>query len=291
MKPAIWLAAALRARLRLGAAGADHTEVVPRCRDERQEEQRRGRHARAMAPANFCTGSGAGRTGEDRLARAGGGRCPRRRSSGRFVAAGAVLLERLHHDPVEVAAHELRQRLPAPSPARRATRQTAPERAEPRARLRRLLLADDPHASPSKPASRSALAVERQRARSAARRAARPARRRRCACRCPGRSARPAPGVMYSGVPTIAAELGEQRAARSAAAPVALATPKSMTFGTGRPSCSGDQDVRRLEVAVDDPLLMRVLDRLADLDEQLQPLRASSAAAASQYSVIGTPLT
>ena len=33
-----------------------------------------------------------------------------------------------------------------------------------------------------------------------------------------------------------------------------------------------DQDVGRLEVAVDDPLLMGVLDGLADRDEQLQPL-------------------
>ena len=32
-----------------------------------------------------------------------------------------------------------------------------------------------------------------------------------------------------------------------------------------------DQDVRRLDVAMDDALLMRVLDRLADLDEQIQP--------------------
>ena len=33
-----------------------------------------------------------------------------------------------------------------------------------------------------------------------------------------------------------------------------------------------DQDIRRLDVAVDDALLMRVLDRVADLDEQAQPL-------------------
>ena len=33
-----------------------------------------------------------------------------------------------------------------------------------------------------------------------------------------------------------------------------------------------DQHVRRLEVAVDDPFLVRVLDRVADLDEQLEPL-------------------
>ena len=58
----------------------------------------------------------------------------------------------------------------------------------------------------------------------------------------------------------------------SAALSVALAMPKSITFGTGTPSCSVDQDVRRLDVAVDDPLLVRVLDRLADLDEQIEPL-------------------
>ena len=32
------------------------------------------------------------------------------------------------------------------------------------------------------------------------------------------------------------------------------------------------QHVRRLDVAVDDPLLVGVLDRLADRDEQLEPL-------------------
>jgi hypothetical protein len=32
-----------------------------------------------------------------------------------------------------------------------------------------------------------------------------------------------------------------------------------------------DEDVRRLDVAMDDALLMRVLDGLADLDEQIEP--------------------
>ena len=67
--------------------------------------------------------------------------------------------------------------------------------------------------------------------------------------------------------------------------------PKSITLGTGTPSCSVDQDVRRLDVAVDDPLLMRVLDGLADLDEQVQPLARSSSLFWSQYSVIGIPRT
>ena len=34
------------------------------------------------------------------------------------------------------------------------------------------------------------------------------------------------------------------------------------------------EDVRRLDVAVDDALLVRVLDGLADLDEQIEPLAA-----------------
>ncbi len=38
-----------------------------------------------------------------------------------------------------------------------------------------------------------------------------------------------------------------------------------------------DQHVGRLEVAVDDPLLMRVLDGLADRHEQLQPLPRAAA--------------
>ena len=34
----------------------------------------------------------------------------------------------------------------------------------------------------------------------------------------------------------------------------------------------GDEDVRRLDVAVDDALLMRVLNRAANLNEEIQPL-------------------
>ena len=53
---------------------------------------------------------------------------------------------------------------------------------------------------------------------------------------------------------------------------MALATPKSITLGTGRPSCSVTSTFDRLEVAVDDAFLVGVLHRLADRDEQLQPL-------------------
>ena len=60
---------------------------------------------------------------------------------------------------------------------------------------------------------------------------------------------------------------------------VALATPKSITFGTGFAVVDRHEDVRRLEIAMDDPFLMRVLHRLADRDEQLEPLLRSRAAA------------
>ena len=50
-----------------------------------------------------------------------------------------------------------------------------------------------------------------------------------------------------------------------------MATPKSITLGIGRPSYFGDQDVGGLQVAVDDPLLVGVLHRLADRHEQLEP--------------------
>ena len=53
---------------------------------------------------------------------------------------------------------------------------------------------------------------------------------------------------------------------------MALATPKSITLGTGTPSMQRDQHVRGLDIAVDDPLLVRVLHCLADQHEQLEPL-------------------
>ena len=49
-----------------------------------------------------------------------------------------------------------------------------------------------------------------------------------------------------------------------------------------------DEDVRRLEVAMNDALLMRMLHAVADLHEQLQSARVESWCR-SQYSVIGTP--
>ena len=57
-----------------------------------------------------------------------------------------------------------------------------------------------------------------------------------------------------------------------------------------RHAVGADQDVRRLQVAMDDGAAVRVGDRGADLAEQLQPL-GESRACASQYSSIGRPST
>ena len=54
--------------------------------------------------------------------------------------------------------------------------------------------------------------------------------------------------------------------------------PKSITLGTAVIVSGRHHDVRWLEVAVNDPLLMSVLDGLADLHEQIQPLPCRVAA-------------
>ena len=47
-----------------------------------------------------------------------------------------------------------------------------------------------------------------------------------------------------------------------------------------------DQDVGRLEIAMDDALLVAVMHRVADLGEQLQPLRGDQSFSSSANSVI-----
>ena len=78
-------------------------------------------------------------------------------------------------------------------------------------------------------------------------------------------------GLMYSGVPTIWPKLGEQRLLGQLLAG-RLGHAEVDHLGDRLAVVQRDQHVRRLEVAVDDPLLMGVLHRLADRDEQLQPL-------------------
>ena len=76
---------------------------------------------------------------------------------------------------------------------------------------------------------------------------------------------------MYSSVPTIGAEAGEQRLLGQLL-PGRLGHAEVDDLRHRLAVVQGDQDVGRLEVAVDDALLMGVLHRLADGDEQLQPL-------------------
>ena len=48
---------------------------------------------------------------------------------------------------------------------------------------------------------------------------------------------------------------------------VALAIPKSIIFGHWPPVRNGDEHVRRFEIPVNDPLLMRMLHSVTDLQE------------------------
>ena len=76
---------------------------------------------------------------------------------------------------------------------------------------------------------------------------------------------------MYSSVPIDRAELGEHRLLGQALVD-RLGDAEVDDLGHGLAVVERDQHVRRLDVAVDDPLLVGVLDRLADRDEELQPL-------------------
>ena len=77
-------------------------------------------------------------------------------------------------------------------------------------------------------------------------------------------------GAMYSGVPATVPKALYRLCSVSCRPLVALARPKSMTLGTGVPSWLFHQDVRRLQVAMDDSLLMGMLHGRADLAEQVQ---------------------
>ena len=66
-------------------------------------------------------------------------------------------------------------------------------------------------------------------------------------------------------------ELGEQRLVGKAR-PDGLGDAKINYFRRGHPIHFGHQNVRRLDVAVNDAFVMRVLDGVADLNEEPQPL-------------------
>ena len=211
-------------------------------------------------------------------------------ADGRLVPPLPLLRQRLHHDPVEVAPHQPRQPRRLDRAGWRRGVGSASDVLIRLRRRRRLVLADHPqHLVERRLPDR--LAVDRRRAGQqlvedhaqrvdvapgvdVQRVEARPARG-SCTAACRPRCRRPVNSVL----------LGEPLP------PVALATPKSITLGTGRPSCSVDQDVGGLEVAVDDPLLVGVLHRLADRRRTAPAARGGRGGAASQYSVIGMPLT
>ena len=89
---------------------------------------------------------------------------------------------------------------------------------------------------------------------------------------------------MYSGVP-ISWNCVNWSVFSVSLAFVALAMPKSMTFASGFAVVQRDQDVRGLEVAVDDALLVGVLDGVANLREELPAGRARiERSCRSQYS-------
>ena len=137
----------------------------------------------------------------------------------RLVAAGAVLLQGLHHDPVELAAEQRRAVAALASAALAAMRRERPAPAACRARCSgrggsssRIIRRISSSARASQLLGRTAWC------RSAARRAARPASRCRCACRRRAAPSSACSGLMYSGRADALLSAGEERRARSAAA-------------------------------------------------------------------------
>ena len=179
---------------------------------------------------------------------------------GRLVPPRAVFFQRLHHDPVQVTTDQVNQVEGfGPAMPGRGRLLLGFQRAQPRRGRGRFLFADDApnlvQAGREKP-----LCVERRLAGQqfveqhaqtvdvAARIDVQPAHFR----------------LLRAHVSRRADELfegGEDRFVGQRLPAVALAMPKSITFGTGSPSCMRHQDVRGLDVAMDDAFLVRVLDR------------------------------
>ena len=272
--------------------GLDQPQVVPTmpATEQRQQHQARRQHRPPVPPHELPQPVAAPTAGTPAPARRPGSAARPRRSRWPSRSGGCG------PSPAPSSRSSPARRAPAssawPAPCAAGPRSTASASlrvAQPRARLRRLLLADDP---PHLVVGRLAAAAPCRTAscRSAARTAARPASRCRCGCRRPAPLSSACSGLMYSGVPTICAEAGEQRLLGQLL-PGRLGHAEVDHLRHRLAVVERDQDVGRLEVAVDDPLLVGVLHRLADRHEQLQPLAAASAGCSSQYSVIGTPWT
>jgi len=94
---------------------------------------------------------------------------------------------------------------------------------------------------------------------------------RKCRCGCPGstRSTPSARGSCRRGCHQLRIR-GVKRFVRQTLLG-GLGNSEIDDFGNREAVMHGDHDVRRLEVPMNDSLLMGMLDPVADLDEQLQP--------------------
>src|SRR5437899_94826 len=79
-------------------------------------------------------------------------------------------------------------------------------------------------------------------------------------------------GLMYAGVPRNCSKAVKTVLSVSRWSVVALAMPKVDHFGHCHAVVNGDQNVRWFDVPVDDPFLVSVLDCVANLHEEVQPL-------------------
>ena len=229
------------------------------------QHQARGDHRAAVLPHELPQPVGpAGRGGQHRLVR----QVPQdvgREAVGRLVAPRAVLLQRHHHDPVEVP-------LQGPLQVRRldvaAGRDVGERigRAHLGARFRRVDLADHPqHLQDRTPLELPGIQRRRPGQQLVEDHSQRidvgprvDVHQRRVGLlgRHVRGSADDRPGVGQ-------AQVGEPLFRR-------LGDPEVDHLGRGPAVYLGDHHVAGLEVAVDDPLLVSVLHRLADRDEQLQ---------------------
>ena len=194
-----------------------------------------------------------------------------RKTVGRFVTAVAVLLQGLHHDPVQIAAHERGEfgwdLLEAPRHFRRLCHA---ERLQPGRGTRGIGLAQNaPHLVQTR--TQQHLRIERR-------------------LSCQQFIEQHAQAVDVSaGVEIEAAHLGlfrthvgrraeellergEQRFVRELLIAGGLGDAEVDHFGHRHAIVQGHQDVRGLDVAMDDALLVRVLDGVTDLHEQVEPL-------------------
>ena len=191
-----------------------------------------------------------------------------RQGARRLVPPVPVLIQRLHHDPVGFAADRLGQVLRVAPAVGRHRRGLRAKRAQPRTRPGRLLLPDDPPHLVV-PDRLEPLLVERGRAgQQFVEEYAE-----RVDVRASVHVEVTHPGLLGRHVQRRTDHLrdaGEQRLLRQHL-PQRLGHAEVDHLDDRGRVVPRDQDVTRLDVAVDDPLLVGVLDGRAHLEEQFQP--------------------